>query len=187
MDGVEEAIVALVVQGDAQFTATNDKVQADLTSTERAGRSAESAANDASRATRQLAQETMEVIRVATHAMHLAREAAKAFGVSETSGLMGALDIARGAGAGAVSGARLGSVFGPEGTAIGAGIGGIIGGVNAYNDYEKRVESENQKEIRENLKEIKDHLKGRGGNAETNQALLDAAGIAKLGALLRNP
>lgn len=187
---VELAVIELIVAGTAQVDATNEKIQTDLTSLERAGKSAESGAASAERAARQAeaaARQIQHEITKTIHTLHsvlaLAERAAVALGVDPNSKTTGqVIDVAKDALGGAAQGAKLGGVVGSVvpgvGNAVGAGVGAALGGalgiveglVKIDKKLEKLTESQghgkNEIEdalVREQALARLDHAAGGGG------------------------
>lgn len=177
----EAAIIELVVQGLGQFDATNDKIQADLTSMERSGRSAEagassaaSAARDAAQAARTLQSEISRSVRLLGSAAALAERVATAAGVDPNSGAGQALEVGRDVIGGAASGARIGSFIAPGvGTLIGAGGGALVGLAEGLARVEKKIDKQDEREDKRALQhdEIADALIREAGLATIDNRL----------------
>lgn len=171
----EQAVIELVVAGAPQVEQTNEKIQADLTSLERAGKSAESGASAADKAAKQAAESARtlqaEVVK-SLHQLHaavaLAERIATAAGVEPTSRTGQALEIGKDVIGAAATGAKLGSLIAPGvGTAVGASVGAIIGLAEGVHNNNKKLE------------ELLKKQQGNGGN-EVSDALLREAGLATL-------
>jgi phage tail tape-measure protein len=150
--GVEQAIVALQVQGGAEVSAEADRIVVKLDALERAAKraedaaqAAENAAKDAEAAARALSTEITKTFSQLAHLAHTAKHIAHELGVGRDSKLGGAIEILGGGLSGAVQGARLGSIFGPLGTAIGAAGGGLLGEYAAHEAVEKRILEHNRR------------------------------------------
>lgn len=184
-EAVEAAIISLVIQGAGAVGSATDKVEADLTSVERAGKraegasvSADAAAKKAEQATRELAsQATQALSRLAT-AARFAKEAANVFGFDESSGVGAAFQGLGAAASGAASGVAAGKILGPWGMLAGGLIGAGLGGANAWTEYEKRTAEAAKRGVQEAEKEKQANLE---------EELLRNAGLAKFGALTRGP
>lgn len=170
---VEQAIIELVVSGTGQFDAANQKIQADLTSTERAGKSAESAAQTAERgiksaeqAARQLTLQIAVTISKLNAAVGLAQRVASTLGEDRDSAAGQVLDAFQGGLGGAAQGASLGKLGGPVGAGVGASVGALFGIVQSLQETEKR------------LKTHSDKVSSSRGN-EITEALLREAGLSK--------
>jgi hypothetical protein len=129
---LEQAIIQLVIEGGSTFDATNQKIQADLTSMERAGKSAESAASaadkaakDAEKSARAMQAQIGRTLSRLSSAINLAERGARAAGFETEAGC--AFDVAKDVIGGAAQGAQLGAIAGPKGAAVGLVVGGAIG------------------------------------------------------------
>jgi hypothetical protein len=149
---VEQAIVALQVQGGAEVSAEADRIVANLTALEAAAKraeaaaeAAENAAKEAETAARALSTEITHTFAALSHVAHLARRITRELGAGKDSKLESGLEILGGGLSGAVQGARLGSIFGPLGTAIGAAGGGLLGEYAAADAVEKRILEHNRR------------------------------------------
>lgn len=136
---LEQAIISLVVEGVELFEAKNDKVQVDLTATERAAKNAEDAtatmkreAQEAEKAARALQGQITKTLSRLAAAAGLADRLATALGFDESSKIGQGIDVAKdvigGAAQGAALGGSIGSVVPVLGTAAGAIAGTVIGG-----------------------------------------------------------
>lgn len=176
MSAVEQAIIELVVEGANAFDSTNEKIQADLTSTERAGRSAEEAnkaaaasAKAAEQAAKKLTAQITIALARASAGVGVAQRIASVLGADRDSTAGQALDALQSGVSGAAQGASFGKVLGPEGVAVGAVLGGLLGVAQSLQETEKRLSEQ--------------ALKGsapQGGGNEITDALLRDAGLAKL-------
>lgn len=140
---VESAIVSLVVQGDAALGSATDKIEADLTSLERSGksaetsaRSAESAARDAASASQSLGSAMSDTLTALRTAANIAKSISRAAGAEDDRAFQGAgadlIDISLKA---ANRGAQ---AFGASGGNPFALIGGVA--VGAYEEASELVE-----------------------------------------------
>jgi len=179
---VEQAIVALVVQGSAEVTAEADRIVVKLGSVEEAGKRAESAAQaaetaakDAEAAAKELSSEITKTFRALSRAARMAKKLAHGLGVEKYSKADAAIELLAGGLKGAAMGARLGSVFGPWGTAIGAGAGAIFGEYTAYEQEKKRI-LEHNRQVEEHARK---HL-AKEREEQLLEELLKQAGLYKL-------
>jgi len=140
---VERAIVELVTQGVPQFEATNEKVQVDLTSTERAGKRAEEASSRAEDAAKKASTATEDLARRASSAIAgLQRAASLIQRGASVAGDLGfevpeELGVITGGVSTAAQFAAQGARFGPVGAAVGGAIGLAVGGAQIYGGFEK--------------------------------------------------
>jgi hypothetical protein len=179
---VEQAIVALVVQGQAEVSAEVDRIVVKLESVQEAGkraedaaRSAEQAAKDAEDAAKELSREITKTIRTLARAVRYAKKAAHGLGVEKHSKLDSAIEIVGGGLQGALTGARLGSLVGPWGTAIGAVTGAFVGEYAAY-EKEKHAILEHNRRIEEHAAK---HL-AKEREEQLLEELLRQVGLYKL-------
>jgi uncharacterized membrane protein len=149
---VEQAIIALVIEGSAEVSAEADRIVVKLESVQSAGKSAESAAQaaetaakDAEEAAKALSSEIAKTFRALSRAARMAKKLVHGMGVEKYSKTEAAIDILASGLKGAAMGARLGSVVGPWGTAIGAGVGAIYGEYTAYTHDRDRILEHNKK------------------------------------------
>jgi len=179
---VEQAIIALVVQGSAEVTAEADRIVLKLGSVEEASKraeeaanSAESAAKEAESAARELSGEITKTLRALSRAARMAKKLAHGLGAEKYSRADSAIEIIGGGLKGAAMGARLGSSFGPWGTAIGALAGGLYGEFTAYEHQKEGIER-HTREIEERA--LKRHAKER--EEQLTEELLKQVGLYKL-------
>lgn len=179
---VEQAIIALVVQGEAEVTAEADRIVVKLDSVREAGKraeeaakSAETAAKEAEQASKELSSEITKTFRALAKAGRMAKKLAHGLGYDHDSKVGSAIDIFSAGLSGAASGAKLGSMFGPWGTAIGAGVGAIAGEYSAYQHAKHRIEAHNKKiEEHEQQRLLKEH------EEQLTEELLRQVGLYKL-------
>ena len=198
---VEQAIVDFVVQGDSLASAAANKISADLTSAERAGRSAERAAQSAEGAAQraqvaseQLAAGIQSTLGRLSQAANFAKTLGKAAGAQEGDLSLDLLDIAgkgfSGAGQGASLGAAAGSFVPGVGNAVGAVIGGTIGaGAGVIGELRRQSERDGRVPDTSGVADARaltDAARDLGGApSAVDRALLDSMGLAKADSALR--
>lgn len=188
-DALERAIVSFVVQGEGLVNQSTDKIEVDLTSVERAGRSAETAARSSEEAARKAEQSAKQLVAGITYSlgkMHqaasLVRQAAEIAGFDRESRIGVGLNVAaagfEGAARGASLGATIGSFVPGVGTAVGGVVGSVVGGgvgaIHAMAENEKRLEDAAKRGAE---KAVRDSA-GRDGD-DAIGAMLREAGLAK--------
>lgn len=176
---VEQAIIELVVNGAGAFATTNDKVQADLTSTERAGKraedgaaAAERSARNAEQAAKQLSAQVTQIIAKGAAFVGFAQRAAGILGVDRDSSAGQALDAAQGALSQGAQGAAIGSFLGgPVGTAVGGSLGALVGLVQSLQESEKRISAAAKKIDDQKTDDITDALLREAGLGKLDNAI----------------
>lgn len=172
---LEQAIIQLVVEGAEAFTTTNDKIQADLTATEKGAKDASEAAkamkeqaSEAERSAKLLQVQITKVLGKLSAAIGLVDRASEAFGVDPNSPLALGIDIGKDVLGGAAAGASLGSIVPGVGTAIGAGVGSLVGLAQGFAEVQKK------------LKDSADRIAAHQGRNPHEDALLLEAARAKI-------
>lgn len=176
---VEQAIIELVVAGAGTFEQTNDKVQVDLTSTERAGRQAEEASTAAARSARaaeqaaqKLTREVGQVLSRLNTAVSVAQRVAGVLGQDRDSGVGQGLDALQGGLSTGFQAFKLGAASGNPQVAAAAGIvGAIVGVVSSLQETEKRLEATSHRIEQDRPNEITDALLRQAGLARVDQAI----------------
>lgn len=176
---VEQAIIELVVSNVGLFATTNEKVQADLTSTERAGRraegaaaSAENAAKEAEQANRRLASEISNTFSRLSSAISFAKNASRALGVDPSSKLGFGLDLVGDSLQGAAQGAQFGSILGAKGAVVGGAAGAFVGFLNSSRQMEEKIAEQNRRSAEKERKALEDQV---------NEAILREVGLVRFG------
>jgi len=176
---VEQAIIELVVQGAGTFEQTNEKIKADLTSTERAGRQAEEATGAAARGARSAEQAAQRltnqvgfVLSKLNTAVNLAQKTASALGADRDSVVGQGLDAIQGGIALGAQGFKLGALTGQPEIAVLAGVAAsIVGVVSSLQETEKRLSSQTQRLEQDRPNEITEAFLREAGLAKFDQAI----------------
>ncbi len=187
-DALEKAVIELVVSGSGTVSQQANKVEADLTSAERAGKRAETAASSAEQAAKKAEQATENLTRQAELALHrlasaahLLHHFAERFGAGEDVSILSGA-AGEGLSVGAHTARLLSPFLGPLAIPLAAGAGlatGVVAAREGFENAEKKREHEAQALARELAKELEQRraLDLRG-------ILEEQAGLAQLGARL---
>lgn len=170
-DSLETAVIAMVLQGDALVSSKSKQVTVDLSSAERAGRSAEGAAKTAATSVGELGGQ----VALATEKMHVAIRVAER--LATASGIDSPALSAAGQGVstfGAVN--RLLAPLGPEVSLPLAALAGLYTGVSSY----QRSEAEEQKKADELADKIAAKAEERARKERTTDVSLELLRQASL-------
>jgi hypothetical protein len=185
-DALEKAIIELVVTGSGTVSQQANKVEADLTSAERAGKRAEGAATSAEEAAKRAEQATENLTRQAELALHrlasaahLLHHMAERFGAGEDFSILSGA-AGEGLSVGAHTARLLTPFLGPLAlpVAAAAGIGtGVMAAREGFENQDKRREEEARALARHLAQELEQRraLDLRG-------ILEDQAALSQLGA-----
>jgi len=187
-DALEKAIIELVVSGSASVSQQANKVEADLTSAERAGKraegaagAAEQAAKRAENATAELAQTAQESLHRLASAAHLLNHFAERFGASDdTTVLTGA--AGEGLSVSAHVSRLLSPFLGPLALPI-AAAAGIGSGVMAAREGYANAAKHREDQARELARHLAEELEHRRA-LDLRSILEDQAALSQLGARL---
>lgn len=188
---IEEAIVALVIQGDAQASARADRVNVDLTAVERSAKTTEGAVNSMARASteavaaaRRLSSEITSTVARMAFVAGQARQVSAALGNLGVSGFeqggaaSGLVDVlASGFSQGAAS-AAFGARFGPVGAAAGFAVGAGLGTFESV---------ARQKKAQEDAARLAQREAERARSSDVDGEILTLVGLAKINASRGRP
>lgn len=178
MSASERAIVQLVVEGAEQFDAANQKIQADLTATERAGKQAETAvaamareAREAESQARRLTATLTKTFSAIQRGINLAQRAAEFAGVNKDSTEGVVLDAAQAGISGAAEGYRYGRYFGTEAAIVTATLAGVYRATESVAESAARLERVARKREDDETTAIVDSLVRQAGLGEIEHVI----------------
>lgn len=187
-DALEKAIIELVVSGTGTVSQQTNKIEADLTSAERAGKRAEGAATSAEQAAKRAEQAAENLTRQAELALHrlasaahLLHHFAERMGAGEDASILSGA-AAEGLSVGAHAARLLTPFLGPLAlpVAAAAGLGsGFMAAREGYESADKRRQEEAQ-ELARHLAQELEHRR----ELDLRAILEDQAALAQLGARL---
>ncbi len=187
-DALERAVIELVVAGSASVSQQANRVEADLTSAERAGKRAEGAANSAEqaasraeRATAELAQGAQEALHRLANAAHLLHHFAERFGAGEDVNILTG-SVGEGLSVGAHVSRLLTPILGPAALPL-AAVAGLGSGVMAAREGYANAEKHREEEARAVARHLAEELERRR-SLDLRGILEDQAALSQLGARL---